>query len=102
MYQMVVCGKTFEAHLQLMAKVQAQVQDRVQLVSCSQDGQIVIVFCPISSQAAADVDAAMTYIMGKPNILSPLSINSDLILSYESLPNITVNIKETTDLLSTA
>lgn len=98
MYQMVVCGKTFDAHLQLMAKVQAQVQDRVQLVSCSQDGQIIVVFCPISSRAVADVDAAMTCVTGKPNVFSPLSINSDLIMSYESFPNITINIGRPTDL----
>lgn len=72
MYQMVVCGKTFDAHLQLMARVQAQVQDRVQLISCSQGGQIVIVFCPISSRAAADVDAAMSYVTGKTNVFSSL------------------------------
>ncbi|XP_041832352.1 uncharacterized protein LOC121634027 isoform X2 [Melanotaenia boesemani] len=60
MYQMVVSGKTFDAHLQLMAKVQAQVQDRVQLISCSQDGQIIIVFCQISSHTGTDIDEAMT------------------------------------------
>lgn len=48
-----------------MAKVQAHLQDCVQLVSCSQNGQIVFVFCHVGSHARADVDAAMTGISGK-------------------------------------
>ncbi|KAM9703643.1 uncharacterized protein ACNS7B_002290 isoform 1-T2 [Menidia menidia] len=70
MYQMVVSGNTFDAHLQLMAKVQAQVQDRVQLISCCQDGHVIIVFCRISSHAGAEIDAAMTNLTdGVPVIL---------------------------------
>ncbi|XP_037837356.1 uncharacterized protein LOC108231805 isoform X2 [Kryptolebias marmoratus] len=69
MYQMVVFGKTFDAHLQLMAQVQAQVQDRVQLISCSQDGQIVIIFCPISSRGATDINAAMTHMTGDEPVI---------------------------------
>ncbi|XP_038149228.1 uncharacterized protein LOC119788704 [Cyprinodon tularosa] len=69
MYQMVVSGKTFDAHLQLMAKVQAQMQERVQLISCSQEGQVLIVFCPITSRAGADVDGAMTNITGHEPVI---------------------------------
>ncbi|MEQ2285461.1 hypothetical protein AMECASPLE_032025, partial [Ameca splendens] len=70
MYRMVVGGKTFDAHLQLMARVQAQVQDRVQFISCSQDGQVLIVFCPITSRAGADVDGALINVTGdEPLIL---------------------------------
>lgn len=65
MYQMVVIGKTSDVHLQLMAKVQAQVQDRVQLISCSRDFQVIIVFCPVGSRDGTDVDAAMTGVTGE-------------------------------------
>lgn len=70
MYQMVVGGKTFDAHLQLMAEVQAQMQCQVQLISCSQDGQVLIVFCPITSRTGADVDGAMRNVTGKQNVRS--------------------------------
>ncbi|XP_061603032.1 uncharacterized protein LOC133464859 [Cololabis saira] len=69
MYQMVVIGKTSDAHLQMMAKVQAQVQDRVQLISCSQDCQIVFVFCPGGSRDGTDVEAAMTSVMGDEPVI---------------------------------
>ncbi|KAM4713112.1 uncharacterized protein FYW61_020234 [Anableps anableps] len=69
MYQMVVGGKTFDAHLQLMAKVQAQVQNQVQLISCSQDGQVLIVFCPITSRTRVDVDEAMSNVIGDEPVI---------------------------------
>ncbi|XP_054900425.1 uncharacterized protein LOC129369114 isoform X1 [Poeciliopsis prolifica] len=69
MYQMVVGGKTFDAHLQLMAEVQAQVQCQVQLVSCSQDGQVLIVFCPITSRTGADVDGVMRKVTGEEPVI---------------------------------
>ncbi|XP_023203816.1 uncharacterized protein LOC111611398 [Xiphophorus maculatus] len=69
MYQMVVGGKTFDAHLQLMAEVQAQVQCQVQLISCSQDGQVLIVFCPITSRTGADVDGAMRNVTGEGPVI---------------------------------
>ncbi|XP_014905802.1 uncharacterized protein LOC106958426 [Poecilia latipinna] len=70
MYQMVVGGKTFDAHLQLMAEVQAQVRGRVQLLSCSKDGQVFLVFCPVTSRTGADVDGAMRNVTGgEPVIL---------------------------------
>ncbi|RVE56128.1 hypothetical protein OJAV_G00233030 [Oryzias javanicus] len=55
-YQMIVSGRTWDAHLQLMAKVQTHLQDHVQLISCSQNGQIVFVFCHVGSHAGAEID----------------------------------------------
>uniref|UniRef100_A0A1A7XA63 Si:ch211-245h14.1 n=2 Tax=Iconisemion striatum TaxID=60296 RepID=A0A1A7XA63_9TELE len=69
MYQMVISGRTFDSHLQLMAKVQAQLQDKVQLISCCQDGQIIIVFCTITSQGGADVDSAMAQVTGDEPVI---------------------------------
>ncbi|XP_034756395.1 uncharacterized protein LOC117961669 [Etheostoma cragini] len=59
-YKMIVSGKTFNAHQQLMEKVQDQLQDQVRLIESSQDSKITFVFCPICSRVASDVEAAMT------------------------------------------
>ncbi|XP_047429015.1 uncharacterized protein si:ch211-245h14.1 [Mugil cephalus] len=59
-YQTAVSGNTFDAHLQLMENVKAQVKDEALLTECSQDGDVVILFCPISSRIGTDVAAAMT------------------------------------------
>ncbi|XP_036003491.1 uncharacterized protein LOC118556541 [Fundulus heteroclitus] len=69
MYQMIVGGKTCDAHLQLMAKVQTQVQHQVQLISCSQDGRVFIVFCPITSRAGPDVNGAMANVTGREPVI---------------------------------
>ncbi|XP_070782056.1 uncharacterized protein [Enoplosus armatus] len=60
-YQMVVSGKTFDAHLQLMEKVKGIAQDQIQLhlIESTEDYQITIVFCPISSRIESDVEGAM-------------------------------------------
>lgn len=58
---MIVGGKTFDAHQQLMEKV----QDQVRLIESSQDYKVTFVFCPISSRVASDVEAAMTDVRGK-------------------------------------
>ncbi|XP_078131155.1 uncharacterized protein LOC144533578 isoform X2 [Sander vitreus] len=69
-YKMIVGGKTFDAHQQLMEKVQDQVQDQVRLIESSQDYKVNFVFCPISSRVASDVEAAMTDVRDdKPVIL---------------------------------
>ncbi|KAA8583175.1 hypothetical protein FQN60_015721 [Etheostoma spectabile] len=69
-YKMIVSGKTFNAHQQLMEKVQEQVQDQVRLIESSQDYKITFVFCPICSRVASDVEAAMTDVKDdKPVIL---------------------------------
>ncbi|XP_037606771.1 uncharacterized protein si:ch211-245h14.1 isoform X14 [Sebastes umbrosus] len=59
-YRMVVSGKTFDAHLNLMQRVKDQVQNQLQLDGSSQDHEITFVFCPICSRVASDVEAAMT------------------------------------------
>ncbi|KAF7231190.1 uncharacterized protein [Nothobranchius furzeri] len=69
MYQMVISGKTFDAHLQLMAKVQALLQDKLQLISCCQDGQIIIMFCTITSQSGSDIHSAMTRVTGNEPVI---------------------------------
>ncbi|XP_049913899.1 uncharacterized protein LOC126398525 isoform X5 [Epinephelus moara] len=69
-YQMVVAGKTFDAHLQLMDKVKEQVQIPIQPARSVEDYQVTFVFCPISSRVASDVEAAMADVKGdKPVIL---------------------------------
>ncbi|XP_036943318.1 uncharacterized protein LOC119013071 [Acanthopagrus latus] len=60
MYRSVVSGKTFNADLQLMTKVEQQCQDGVQLVKTTCDHKVTVLFCPISSRVGADVDAAMS------------------------------------------
>lgn len=60
-YWMVVSGKTFDAHHQLMDKIKDQLQGyKLQLVNSMQDSQIIFIFCPIVSRLATDVNAAMT------------------------------------------
>lgn len=68
MYRSVVSGKTFNADLQLMTKVEQQCQDGVQLVKTTCDHKVTVLFCPISSRVGADVDAAMSDIEGKGKI----------------------------------
>ncbi|XP_028461259.1 uncharacterized protein LOC114573323 isoform X2 [Perca flavescens] len=69
-YKVIVGGKTFGAHRQLMEKVRDQVQDQVQLIESSQDYKLTFVFCPICSRVASDIEAAMTYVTDdKPVIL---------------------------------
>ncbi|XP_049445555.1 uncharacterized protein LOC125896748 isoform X2 [Epinephelus fuscoguttatus] len=70
MCQMVVAGKTFDAHLQLMDKVKYLAQDQVLLFPSDENYQFTFVFCPISSRVASDVEAAMGDVKGnKPVIL---------------------------------
>ncbi|XP_034006710.1 uncharacterized protein LOC117498622 isoform X3 [Trematomus bernacchii] len=60
MYQMVVTGTTFDAHVQLMEKVKKDVKDQFDLVqSYSNDYDVTIVFCPIVSRMGPDVESAM-------------------------------------------
>ncbi|XP_044024588.1 uncharacterized protein LOC122862851 isoform X2 [Siniperca chuatsi] len=73
-YQMFISGQTFGAHQQLMDKVKDQGQawfsHRCKFTESSEDYQITIVFCPISSRIGSDVEAAMTDVKGdKPVIL---------------------------------
>ncbi|XP_062267786.1 uncharacterized protein LOC133973758 isoform X4 [Platichthys flesus] len=69
-YKMVVRGETFGAHTQLMDQVKCATKGDVRLLENSQDSQIIIVFCPITSRVESDVKAAMTGVPGdKPIIL---------------------------------
>ncbi|CAB1439547.1 unnamed protein product, partial [Pleuronectes platessa] len=69
-YKMVVRGKTFGAHTQLMDQVKRAPKGDIRLLENSQDSQIIIVFCPITSRIESDVKAAMTGVPGdKPIIL---------------------------------
>ncbi|KAM4522855.1 uncharacterized protein PAE49_002410 isoform 3-T4 [Odontesthes bonariensis] len=72
-YKMVVSGKTFGAHLQLLDKIQNSLQFhsvKLEETQNSEDYQIVIVFCPIVSRSTTDVNEAMREVKGeKPVIL---------------------------------
>ncbi|XP_063757731.1 uncharacterized protein LOC134876632 isoform X2 [Eleginops maclovinus] len=70
-YQMVVSGRTFCAHEQLMEKVKKEVQDQFALVqSNSNDCAVTIVFCPIVSRMGPDVESALRDVKSdKPVIL---------------------------------
>lgn len=65
---MVVSGRTFDAHVQLLQEVKNQLPDRVLFIESSKDAQITVVFCPISSRIGSDVEAAMTDVKGKGKI----------------------------------
>lgn len=67
-YKMVITGKTFGAHEQLMVQVKSHFRDRAQLTQSSEDHHIVIVFCPITSRVGTDVEAAMADESGKRKI----------------------------------
>ncbi|KAL3052692.1 hypothetical protein OYC64_005262 [Pagothenia borchgrevinki] len=68
-YQMVVTGTTFDAHVQLMEKVKNEVKDQFDLVQ-SNDYDVTIVFCPIVSRMGPYVESAMRDVKGdKPVIL---------------------------------
>ncbi|KAM4521880.1 uncharacterized protein PAE49_001818 isoform 2-T3 [Odontesthes bonariensis] len=72
-YKMVVSGKTFGAHVQLLDKIQNSFPFRsvkLEKTQNSEDYQIVIVFCPIVSRSTTDVNEAMREVKGeKPVIL---------------------------------
>lgn len=62
---MLVCGQTFNAHEQLMKSVTNQ--HKIQFVETSEDHQITVLFCPVVSRIATDVDTAMGEVKGKAN-----------------------------------
>ncbi|MED6240634.1 hypothetical protein ATANTOWER_024714 [Ataeniobius toweri] len=68
-YKMVVSGKTFDAHLQILEQLKSSAQ-HLNLVESNDDCQIVFVFCPIVSRIGTDVEAAMKMVIGyEPVIL---------------------------------
>lgn len=66
-YQIVVSGKTFNAHQQLMDKLKKKVP-LVEFDESKQDHEITILFCPITTRIAIDVNAAMREVKGKANL----------------------------------
>lgn len=66
MYQIVVGGKTFNAHQQLMDKLKKKVP-LVEFDKTKQNHEVTILFCPISTRIGLDVKAAMDEIQGKAN-----------------------------------
>ncbi|XP_047243921.1 uncharacterized protein LOC124881954 isoform X4 [Girardinichthys multiradiatus] len=62
-YKMVVSGKTFDAHLQILEQLKRSAQ-QLNLVESNDDCQIVFVFCPIVSRIGTDVEVAMKMVTG--------------------------------------
>lgn len=66
---MVISGKTFNAHQQILEKVKALSEDPdlnlIEQEDSNQDCQAIIVFCPIVSRMGTDIGAAMTQVKGK-------------------------------------
>lgn len=66
---MVISGKTFNAHQQILEKLKALREDPdlnlIEQKESDQDCQAIIVFCPIVSRMGTDIDAAMTQVKGK-------------------------------------
>lgn len=73
-YKMVVSGKTFDAHRQILDQIQASTQ-QLNLVNmdnniASGDCQVTFVFCPVVSRVGTDVEAAMKEVQGETKSLS--------------------------------
>ncbi|KAM9356079.1 uncharacterized protein KZ484_014082 isoform 2-T2 [Pholidichthys leucotaenia] len=74
-YKMVVRGKTFDAHQELLNKVKGLCGDTVlDLINRDentsvQDSQITFVFCPIVSHVGTDVEAALREVPGKEKVI---------------------------------
>ncbi|XP_071393610.1 uncharacterized protein [Centroberyx affinis] len=87
--QSVVCGQTFGSHRTLLDRIKDQSGLKlVESSEYSQDCQIVIVFCPISSRPVSDVEAAMSDIRDdKPVIL--VMMNHTHNANYATAPRTT-------------
>ncbi|XP_025999148.1 uncharacterized protein LOC113007039 isoform X1 [Astatotilapia calliptera] len=72
-YKMVISGKTFNAHQQILEKVKALNEDPdlnlIEQEDSNQDCQAIIVFCPIVSRMGTDIDAAMTQVKGSQPVI---------------------------------
>ncbi|XP_025754710.1 uncharacterized protein LOC112841729 isoform X1 [Oreochromis niloticus] len=69
-YKMVVSGVTFDADKQLLDRVTTSSGDRILKLLNEDDGEVIIVFCPVVSRTGTDVEAAMAQVTGdKPVIL---------------------------------
>ncbi|XP_063324697.1 uncharacterized protein LOC134623536 [Pelmatolapia mariae] len=69
-FKMVVSGVTFDAHKQLLDRLTTSSRDTVLNLLSQEDGEVIIVFCPVVSRMGTDVEAATAKITGdKPVIL---------------------------------
>ncbi|XP_063351518.1 uncharacterized protein LOC134643183 [Pelmatolapia mariae] len=69
-YKMVVSGVTFDADKQLLDRLTTSSGDKVLNLLSRDDGEVIIVFCPVVSRMGTDVEAAMAQDTGdKPVIL---------------------------------
>ncbi|XP_056261480.1 uncharacterized protein LOC130187684 [Seriola aureovittata] len=92
-YKMIVSGKTFGTHHQLMDQVKTHFQDGVQFVENSQDFQVIIVFCPISSRVGSDVEAALADVKDdKPIILVLMHHTREVKCTSSVKPGLHVNV----------
>ncbi|XP_038149222.1 uncharacterized protein LOC119788699 [Cyprinodon tularosa] len=64
-FKMVVGGKTFDAHLQILDKLRSSTQQLMLVESQNnEDCQMAFVFCPVVSRVGTDVEAAMKLVTG--------------------------------------
>ncbi|XP_025754693.1 uncharacterized protein LOC102078051 isoform X14 [Oreochromis niloticus] len=72
-YKMVISGKTFNAHQQILDKVKSLSEDPdlnlIKQEGSDQNCQAIIVFCPIASRMGTDIDAAMTQVTGSQPVI---------------------------------
>lgn len=64
---MVVSGKTFDAHSQLLDKVKTSGEPDL-ILDEQEDSQVAIVFCPVVSRVGTDAEAALSKVTGKRNL----------------------------------
>ncbi|XP_024860124.1 uncharacterized protein LOC108231766 [Kryptolebias marmoratus] len=72
-YKMVVSGKTFNAHLQILDRIKG-FSPELSLVDVKEDqtngvGQVKFVFCPVVSRVGSDVEAAMKGVTGSEPVI---------------------------------
>ncbi|XP_065328084.1 uncharacterized protein LOC134643539 [Pelmatolapia mariae] len=69
-FKMVVSGVTFDAHKQLLDRLTTSSGNKVLKLLSQEEGEVIIVFCPVVSRMGTDVEAATAKITGdKPVIL---------------------------------
>ncbi|XP_039454510.1 uncharacterized protein LOC120433062 isoform X1 [Oreochromis aureus] len=72
-YKMVISGKTFNAHQQILDKVKSVSEDPdlnlIKQEGSDQNCQAIIVFCPIASRMGTDIDAAMERVTGSQPVI---------------------------------
>ncbi|XP_024146656.1 uncharacterized protein LOC112157845 [Oryzias melastigma] len=61
-YEMVVCGETFGAHLQLLDQIQTSGLNLIEIND--EESCITFLFCPVTSRIGTDAEAAMKNVKG--------------------------------------